>query len=152
MRASGVHNEGDILTEALTITTAERDDHQLDMTITLGPERTEQALQRAARLVSRRARIPGFRPGKAPYNTVLRMFGREALLSEIVDELGQELYSEALEVSKIEPYGQAELADVKIDPVAFSLVIPLPPTVDLGDYRSVRVPSPGSQRDRSRRG
>jgi trigger factor len=130
------------LTEALTITTAKRDDHQLDMIITLGPERTEQALQRAARLVSKRARIPGFRPGKAPYATVIRLFGREAVLGEVLDELGEEVFEEALEQEKLKPYGQAELEDVEMDPVAFKLVVPLPPTAELGDYRSLRVELP----------
>ena len=35
--------------------------------------------------------IEGFRRGKAPYQTVLRHFGREALLNDIVDDLGQEV-------------------------------------------------------------
>ena len=130
------------MTEPLTITTVRRDDNQLDMTIMLGPERTEQALQRAARLVSKRARIPGYRPGKAPYATVLRMFGREAVLGEVLDELGQEVFEEALEQEKLEPYAQAELEDVEMDPVAFKLVVPLPPTVELGDYHALRVEIP----------
>ncbi len=130
------------MTEPLTITTIRRDDNQLDMTIMLGPERTEQALQRAARIVSKRARIPGYRPGKAPYATVLRMFGRDAVLGEVLDELGQEVFEEALEQEKLEPYAQAELEDVEMDPVAFKLVVPLPPTVELGDYRTLRVETP----------
>ena len=70
------------MTEALTITTSARDDHQLDMSIQLGPERTEKALREAAKRVSKQVRIPGFRSGKAPYRTVLSRFGREALLND----------------------------------------------------------------------
>ena len=126
------------MVEALTIKTTPRDDHQFDMTIELGPERTETALQQAARLVAKRARIPGFRPGKAPYATVLRMFGRDALLNEIVDDLGQEVYKEALASEHIEPYGQAAMSDYSVTPLTFKLVVPLRPTVELGDYRSIR--------------
>jgi trigger factor len=130
------------LTEPLIITTSPRDDHQLDMTIQLGPERTEEALHRGARVVSKKAKIPGFRPGKAPYATVLRMFGKEAVLGEILDDLGEEIYKEALEVEKPDIYGQAALEDVKFDPVTFKLIVPLRPTVDLGDYRSIRLDAP----------
>jgi trigger factor len=130
------------LTEPLIITTSPRDDHQLDMTIQLGPERTEEALHRAARVVSKKAKIPGFRPGKAPYATVLRMFGKEAVLGEILDDLGEEVYKEALEMEKPDIYGQAALEDVKFDPVTFKLIVPLRPTVDLGDYRSIRLDAP----------
>ena len=130
------------MTEPLIITTSPRDDHQLEMTIQLGPERTEQALQRAYRLVAKKAKIPGFRPGKAPYATVLRMFGKETMLGEILDDLGEEVYKEALATEKPDIYGQAALEDVKADPISFKLVVPLRPTVDLGDYRSIRVEAP----------
>jgi trigger factor len=131
------------LAEELIVTTTPRDDHQLDLTIELGPERTEQALQRAVRLVSRKAKIPGFRPGKAPFATVVRMYGKPALLSEIVDDLGQEVYTEVLEQQKLEPYGQAALEDVEVDPaIKFKLVVPLRPSVDIGDYSDLRVEAP----------
>ena len=130
------------MTEPLIISTSPRDDHQLDMTIQLGPERTEQALQRGARVVAKKAKIPGFRPGKAPYVTVLRMYGKEAVLGEILDDLGEEVYKEALETAKPDIYGQAALEDVKFDPVIFKLIVPLRPTVDLGDYRSIRLDAP----------
>ena len=131
------------MAEDLIVTTTPRDDHQLDLTIELGPERTEQALQRAVRLVSKKARIPGFRPGKAPFATVVRMFGKPSLLNEIVDDLGQEVYAEVLESHELDPYGQASLENVDVDPVIkFQLVLPLPPTVDLGDYGDLRVDAP----------
>ncbi|MCU0507625.1 MAG: trigger factor [Anaerolineae bacterium] len=131
------------MAEELIVTTTPRDDHQLDLTIELGPERTEQALQRAARLVSKKAKIPGFRPGKAPFATVVRMYGKPALLGEIVDDLGQEVYTEVLGQGQIEPYGQAALEDVELDPaIKFKLIVPLRPTVDLGDYSDLRVEAP----------
>ena len=89
-----------------------------------------------------KARIPGFRPGKAPDATVLRTFGREAVLSEIIDDLGEEVFKEALASENIEPFGQASLLDFKTDPIIFKLVIPLRPTVTLGDYRGIRVEAP----------
>lgn len=134
------------MAEDLIVTTTPRDDHQLDLTIELGPERTEQALQRAVRLVSKKARIPGFRPGKAPFATVVRMYGKPSLLNEIVDDLGQEVYSEVLESHKLDPYGQASLENMEVDPaIKFQLVVPLPPTVDLGDYSDLRVEAPDAE-------
>ena len=134
------------MAEELIVTTTPRSDHQLDLTIELGPERTEQALQRAVRLVSKKARIPGFRPGKAPFATVVRMYGKPALLGEIADDLGQEVYKEVLESQKLDPYDQASLEKVDVDPVIkFQLVVPLRPTVDLGDYSDLRVEAPTAE-------
>ncbi len=137
------------MAEELIVTQSQRDDHQLDLTIQLGPERAEQALLQGAKLVSRKAKIPGFRPGKAPFATVLRMFGKEALLNEVLDDLGQEVYREVLDSEKLDPYGQAALNDITTDPITFKLVVPLRPTVDLGDYASIRVEKPDAHVDES---
>ncbi|MCX7707641.1 MAG: trigger factor [Anaerolineae bacterium] len=130
------------MAEPLIITSSPRSDHQLDLTIQLGPERTQQALQRAVRVVSKKARIPGFRPGKAPAAHVLRVFGREAVLGEIIEDLGQEVIAEALEEGKYDLYGQPHVEDVKLDPIQIRLVLPLRPTVELGDYSDIRVEVP----------
>jgi trigger factor len=123
----------------LNITTAPRDDHQIEITIELGPERTAKALHRAARAVAQKARVPGFRPGKAPDATVFRTFGRDKVLNEILNDLGEEVFAEALEITKLEPYGQASLTNLETDPIRFTLVIPQPPTIELGDYSQLHV-------------
>jgi trigger factor len=112
------------------------------MTIELGTERTEEALRQAARQVANKTNVPGFRRGHAPFTAVVAHFGREALLNEIVDDLGQKVYGEALDTEHIEPYGQAALVDVDMDPLTFKLRVPLEPTVDLGDYTSIRLDAP----------
>lgn len=130
------------MAEPLIITSSPRSDHQIDLTIELGPERTQQAIQRAVRVVSKKARIPGFRPGKAPAAHVLRVFGREAVLSEIMEDLGSELIAEALEAGKYDLYGEPHVEDVKFDPIQIKLVLPLRPTAELGDYSDIRVEAP----------
>ena len=112
---------------------------QMGLTIEVEEERTEQALRDAARHVSRQIKIPGFRPGKAPYDVVTRYFGKEALYQKVVDTLGDTLYKEALHEIGIQPFGQATLTDYQIEPLVLKLVVPLPPVVELGDYRQMRL-------------
>jgi trigger factor len=109
------------------------------LTIEVDEERTQQALRNAARRISRQARIPGFRPGKAPYNVVARMVGKEALYQEVVDELGEAVYKEALQEIGLEPFGQAQITDYETDPLVLKMVVPLAPVVELGDYRQMRL-------------
>lgn len=123
----------------LKITTEPRENRQLAVTIEVPPERVESELRKAARKVAGQYRIPGFRPGKAPYNVVVQQFGLANLYSEFVDDLGQEVYKEALKQQEIEPYAMASLEDVQLDPLTYKLIVPLEPTVELGDYRSLRV-------------
>jgi len=127
----------------LKVTSEHGENCEVTLTIEVEPERVEAAVQKAARKISQQANIPGFRRGKAPFHIVLQMFGREALLEEAVEDLGQTIFKEALEETKIEPYAPAEMLDVKLDPMVLKLRVPVAPKVDLGDYRALRLePAP----------
>jgi trigger factor len=66
--------------------------------------------------------------------------GEQNILQDALEDLGQEIYREALNQSGINPYGPGALQDMKTEPtLTFVYTVPLQPTVDLGDYRSVRV-------------
>jgi trigger factor len=121
------------------VTTEPREHRQLALTIEVEPERVEQALAKAAKTIAGKASIPGFRKGKAPRHIVEQMFGKGALYEEAIDDLGQQVYREALEQASIEPYGPGQLEDVQREPFVLKMVVPLAPLVELGDYRSVRV-------------
>ncbi len=124
----------------MNVTTESRDNRQLLLTIEVPPERVDAALTQAARRLSQKYKIPGFRPGKAPRDVVERMVGKQALLQEVVDDLGPRVYKEALEAHHIEPYGVGEMEDFTLDPMVFKMVVPLAPIIELGDYKSLRVP------------
>jgi trigger factor len=112
------------------------------LTIEVDEERVERELRRAARRVSKRRRIPGFRPGKAPYDAVLRFFGKNTLYQEVLDDLGEAVFKEATEKEGIEPFGQAELMDIQIEPMVLKMLVPVAPIIELGDYRQLRLTPP----------
>ena len=123
----------------MKVTTEHLADRQAVMTVEVEEERTEQALRQTARRLSHRMRIPGFRPGKAPYSVVLRTVGEDNLRAEAFETLGQRLYEEALEEAGIEAYAQGSLDDLQWDPLTFTVTVPLPPRVELGEYSELRV-------------
>ena len=124
----------------MNVTTEPRDNRQLLLTIEVEPERVDAALAQAARRLAQKYKIPGFRPGKAPRDVVERMVGKQALLEEVVDDLGPKVYKEALDAHNIEPYGMGEMEDFTLEPMVFKMIVPLAPTIELGDYKSLRVP------------
>jgi len=126
----------------LKIETQPRDDHQVTLTVELEPEQLEGAKHRAARRISERKSIPGFRPGKAPYEVVVRSFGEGVIVEDAVDILLDEVYPKAIEEAKLEPGAAGSLEKVEnLDKKpTFIFTVPLAPSVDLGDYRSVRLP------------
>lgn len=110
------------------------------MEIEVEPERLEGALEKAVRKVSQQVRIPGFRPGKAPRNVVEGMVGRPMLLQEAIEDLLPSIYSEALEEQEIEAVGEPEIDLKSTEPLVVTATVPVRPTVDIGDYRALRVP------------
>lgn len=125
----------------MKIETEIRDDHQAKLTVELDESAMEEAKQRAARQLARRVKIPGFRPGKAPYAMVLRHLGEGAVIEEATEILVNDIYPKVIEEAGIEPYGPGSLENIEsISPPKLEFLVPLKATVELGDYRSVSVP------------
>ena len=99
-----------------------------------------------------KARIPGFRPGKAPRQVVERMIGREGLIREALDSLVPDVYNDAIDEHDVDAIDQPDLEIVDLEPVRFKATVPVRPTIDLGAYTEVRVEQPevGIRRRRSR--
>ncbi len=55
------------------------DDHQLLLTVEIEADVMQSAKQKAARKIAKQVKIPGFRPGKAPYNVVEKQVGDAAI-------------------------------------------------------------------------
>ena len=126
----------------MKFTTENLENCEVALTIEVEPERVQAEMQKAARRLAGRGRVPGYRKGKAPYNVVARYYGDEAIFEEMLDAFSQNAYREALTETGIEPYAPGSLLDVKKDPLTLKLSIPLPPQVDLGEYRNIRQDLP----------
>jgi len=121
------------------VSTEPLDNCQVALTIEVEPERVEQYLRRGARRLAQQVRIPGFRKGKAPYQVVVAMLGKDTIYNEILEDLINDAYREALSQTQLEPIDRAELEDVQIEPTVIRMRVPLPPKVKPGDYRSIRI-------------
>jgi len=123
----------------LKITTEPREDHQVQITAELEPEILQQYKRRAARKISEQAKVPGFRPGKAPYDVIRRLYGEDAIQSQAIELIVDDYYPKVLEEAKIDPSGPGTLEKIiNQDPPTFSFTVPLMPEIILPDYRSVR--------------
>jgi trigger factor len=124
----------------MRVTTERLEDCQVNLIIEMDAADVDKELRRTARQLSRQYNVPGYRRGKAPYHAIVRVFGREALQQQALEDIGQELYKEALEEIEYEPYEMGELQEVEWDPFRMTILLPIKPQVELGDYRAVRVP------------
>lgn len=125
----------------MNINTQFLQDHQAKLTVELEAEPFEAAKHRAARQIAKRTRIPGFRPGKAPYNVVLRTVGENHVVQEAMDLLLEEVYPKIIEQAEIKTYGPGQLSNiVSLDPPTLEFTVPLAPVVNLPEYDSIRFP------------
>jgi len=115
------------------------EDHQVKVIAEMEPAVLEEFMRRAARKISRETRIPGFRPGKAPYDMVKRHVGEEALQQQAVEDLIDEYYPKILDEAQIKPGATGSLEEiVSVNPPKFSFIIPLEPSIELGAYKDIR--------------
>ncbi|MBI5293712.1 MAG: hypothetical protein HY872_17695 [Chloroflexi bacterium] len=112
---------------------------EVRLSVEVDPAEAEQAKRAAARRLAQKYKIPGFRPGKAPYEIIARHLGESAVWEEAMEPLGQKVYKAALTEAGLHAFAPGQLVDVKLDPVTFTFNVPLPPEVALGDYRSARL-------------
>ena len=124
----------------LNLQTERIEKHRAQLTIEIEEDQLETAKKKAARQISQRVRIKGFRKGKAPYRLVAQYVGEAAILEEAVESLGDDLYKQALQESEVTPYGPGSFEDFKIEPApTFVFTVPLQPEVELKNYQDVRV-------------
>ena len=126
--------------------TAERiPEAQVVLDIELDDERVERSLNQAARRLSQRYRIPGFRKGKAPRQVVERALSVDAVFEEAAERMLPQAVQEALEGEGLETVAPPEVEITAREPLTLRVTVPLPPTIELGDYRSIAVARPESE-------
>ncbi len=123
----------------MKVTKEKVESNQAYITIEMEPAEMEHGMEDGYRHLVTKANIPGFRKGKAPRAVVERHLGKGRLLEEAIDHLIPEAYEKACKEQAIEPYAQPQVEITQADPLIFKAVVPLAPTVELGDYQSIRM-------------
>ena len=122
----------------LTITKSEDEQRQMAMSITVDDKRVVGEMKKIARNLARNMRVPGFRPGKAPFRVVAKRVGEEALRAQALEDMINDVIFEAMQQEEVIPYARPSLQDMELSPAKIDIVVPLEPVVTLGDYRALR--------------
>ncbi len=124
---------------AMNVTATPAPKSSVILEVELPAERLSRAVDEAVRALSRRTRVAGFRPGKAPRPVLERVLGPGAVLDEAVDRLVQGAYREALIERAILPLTNADVEIVQAEegkPLIFKATVQVRPEVELGDYKN----------------
>src|SRR4051812_27721674 len=101
--------------------------------VSVPAETVQEAEELAVRRYASQARLPGFRPGKAPAALVRKRF-KDAIRQQTLEALLQEAYQEVLEREQLKVVSTPHLHDVRFDegkPLVFELHVEVRPEVAL---------------------
>jgi trigger factor len=91
--------------------------------------------------VQRQARLPGFRRGKVP-RSLVRVHFADEVRRAVAEQLIPDTYRRALDETRLDPVEDPEVREVHLEegqPLRFTAVVEIRPTIALGTYRGVSV-------------
>ncbi|MGB5471190.1 MAG: trigger factor [Woeseiaceae bacterium] len=116
------------------------------MRVELPIEPIQQQVDSRLKAVGRTAKIKGFRPGKVPPKVVKQRYGKQ-VREEVLGEVLQKSYSEAVVQQKLTPAGgpQIETEDEDGKTFAYVATFEIMPEVELKDLDKIKVETPDVQ-------
>ena len=118
---------------------------EVDVEIPVGEVERESA--RISKEYQRHARIPGFRPGKAPLSMVQKKYA-DSIREEVLQAVVPAHLRATVQRENLEPVAEPAIRDLDFTaghPIRFKAVFEVLPQVELGDYRSLKVTVPAVQ-------
>ena len=111
------------------------------LTIEVGAEEFEAAVNKAYLKMRGKMNIPGFRPGKAPRKMIESMYGAEVFYEEAVNAVLPDAYESAVDEQKLEVVGypQVEIESVGKEGAVFKCTVAVYPKVELGQYKGLEA-------------
>jgi trigger factor len=120
----------------MTETTCKR-----EIELEIPAENVTKATEKVARDLARVARVPGFRPGKAPVTLIRRRFAGD-IQGEVLQSLVPEYLEKALDEKKLVPVTRPEVDKVEFkegEPLKFRAVFEVLPEFELGNYHGIEI-------------
>ncbi|MDQ6948588.1 MAG: trigger factor [Actinomycetota bacterium] len=121
--------------------------NKIKLSVTIDEQEFEKALDATYRKIARDARIPGFRPGKAPRRILEARLGKETARAEAIRGSLAEYYNEAIREQDVDAIAPPQIditAGEQDGPLSFDAIVEVRPQVQLAGYGGLRVtiPSP----------
>jgi trigger factor len=115
---------------------------EVELTVTVKAEEYKKNMEDAAKRLSERAGIKGFRPGKAPYDMVKSQLGEQKILEEALESIIQKNYYDAVTKEKLSAIGMPLVTLEKVaagNDLVFKAKVALMPTVKLPNLEEIKV-------------
>ena len=138
---------------SLSIVTEQLPKSQVGMTIEVPTELVDAAYERVLNRLVSRARIEGFRPGKAPRALVEARLGPAAVREEVVEAMVPDVMRQALQEKAIDPIDNPDVEILELErgrPAKLKATISVMPEVTLADITTLHPDLHGHDQDGNR--
>jgi trigger factor len=116
--------------------------NQVELTIEVSLFELQPFLINASAKISKEMNVPGFRPGKVPYDIVKDKIGEQAIYEEALEQIIKKTYPQAVLDNNLETVGQPKISVLKIapgNPVVYKAQVSLLPKIQIGEYKKIKA-------------
>ena len=119
----------------------EKNKSEVELTKKIEGETWKKALNKVYEKNNKKAKIDGFRPGKAPFDVYIKHYGIESLFLDAADLVINEAYLKALEESKVVPVCEpsVDIKTINENEVEFVFKIVTKPKLTIKKYKDLKV-------------
>jgi trigger factor len=111
------------------------------MRVELEAQKVDEAFDSVTREFQREANLPGFRPGKAPKEMVLRKYSKD-IEDEVKRKLISDSYRKAVDERKLDVLGYPDIEEIQFSrgqPLQFAATMETAPEFELPEYKGIPV-------------
>jgi len=114
---------------------------QKKINIEISAEKVNEEIEKAYAAIQKKAKIQGFRPGKAPMNLIRRTYS-DAMRDDVMRRLYQQTLYDALDTHKIEPVDSPVIESDTLEsgaPFKYSALVEVMPVILMKEYAGLGV-------------
>jgi trigger factor len=118
-----------------------------ELELEIPAEEVSKEMERVAKELARVARVPGFRPGKAPISLIRRRFADD-IKGEVLQTLVPDRVEKAVAEQKLTPVSRPEVDKLDFNegqPLKFRAVFEVLPEFELGNYKNLELEMPSME-------
>ncbi|MFA6130132.1 MAG: trigger factor [Candidatus Omnitrophota bacterium] len=116
------------------------DSTKCELSVTVSGELVKNKFEEVFSQVAKEAKVPGFRPGKAPRD-VLEKHYASSVHEQVLKELVPDVYNQAITAEKLDVIELPQITDVKLDRsnLSFKAVVEVTPEIAIKDYKKKKI-------------
>ncbi|PIQ90098.1 MAG: hypothetical protein COV71_06025 [Candidatus Omnitrophica bacterium CG11_big_fil_rev_8_21_14_0_20_41_12] len=116
------------------------DGTKCEINIAVVGEQVKNKFEEVFAQIAKEAKVPGFRPGKAPRDMLEKHYAA-AVHEQVIKELVPDVYNQAIALEKLDVIELPQITEVKLDRsnLSFKAVVEITPEIAVKNYKGIKI-------------